>query len=68
MTPKKLLLAIAITLSIFVLYFGFGTDPDFEVISLFGYKWGANIGDHTYLKLISGAAWFLYFLYPSDEK
>lgn len=68
MTPKKLLLAIAITLSIFVLYFGFGTEPDYEVVRLMGWKWGANVGDYTVLKLISGAAWFLYFLYPNDEK
>lgn len=67
MTPKKLLLAIAITLSIFVFYFGYGTDPDMELITIFGWKWGANIGDYTWLKLISGAAWFGYFLYPSDK-
>lgn len=67
MTPKKLLLAIAITLSIFVLYFGYGTDPDMEVITILGWKWGANVGDYTILKLISGAAWFAYFLYPSKE-
>lgn len=68
MTPKKLFLAIAISLTIFVLYFGYGTNPDLEVIRIFGWKWGANYNDYTGLKLISCAAWFLYLLYPKDEE
>lgn len=68
MTPRKLLLAVAISLTIFVLYFAYGCEPDYEIIRIFGWKWGANYNDYTELKLANVAAWFLYLLYPKDDK
>jgi hypothetical protein len=63
---KKLLLYITIVLLIFVLYTGFGTQPDIVLAKINGYNWGINVTSNIYLKLLCFAFWMLYFLY--DER
>ena len=68
MSVKKVVLAISVILSIFVLYFGFGTNPDVVLFSLGGFQFGPNVSEYAILKLISVSMWGLFILLPSNFK
>jgi hypothetical protein len=60
---KKVLLSIAIALTLIVIYFNCQTEPQIEVGNIMGYNYGLNGLSHVGWKVASIAAWILYVMF-----
>jgi hypothetical protein len=58
---RKILLAIAITLTIFMMFLAVNTDPEVILFMAKGYKVGFNITTNWLLKLTIIGTWGLFF-------
>lgn len=59
---RKVLLAVAVFTTLMVVYFGFGTEPDYYLWTWFGLKYGINLDGNIYWRLASIASWVLFIL------
>ena len=60
---KKVLLAIAIALTLIFVYFNIQTNPQVQVFRLFGINFGFSFLTHIGWKVASIAAWITYVIY-----
>jgi hypothetical protein len=60
---KKVLLSIAIALTLIVIYFNFQTEPQVNFGKVMGYNCGVNALSHVGWKIASIVAWVTYIMF-----
>jgi hypothetical protein len=60
---KKTLLALAIALTLIVVYFNIQTNPEVKIFRLFGINFGFSFLTHIGWKVASIAAWITYIMF-----
>lgn len=65
---KKILLWLAVALTLIIIYFGFGKEPDYYLFSIADYRCGLSFFTDVGWKIASIVAWVGYIMYCEIEK